>query len=133
MPSSNGARICSGTWAIPSKSISIRVASWSIPTSCERDYAIFFYGMDGADRLLEAYPHDFVLIGAHTKGCDVVRRDARWHLLYSDQTAALFARAELPGKEPVIGNVAGIDGKRRTPIFPDTLTVLRPDRRGAGG
>jgi hypothetical protein len=84
----------------------------------ERDYAIFFYGMDGADRLLEAYPHDFVLIGAHTKGCDVVRRDARWHLLYSDQTAALFGRAELPGKGPVAGNVAGIDGKPADTYFP---------------
>ncbi len=72
----------------------------------ERDYAIFFYGMKGADKLLDEFPHDFVLMGVHTKGSDVVRKDARWHLLYSDQTAALFGRAALPGEAPVVGNVA---------------------------
>jgi hypothetical protein len=84
----------------------------------ERDYAIFFYGMDGADRLLSAYPHDFVLMGAHTKGCDVVRNNARWHLLYSDQTAALFGRAALPGQGSVVGNVAGSDDVSADTYFP---------------
>jgi hypothetical protein len=84
----------------------------------ERDYAIFFYGKKGADKLLESYPHDYVLMGVDTKGCDVVRRDPRWHLLYSDQTAALFGRAALPGVEPVVGNVAGKDGKAKDTYFP---------------
>ncbi len=77
------------------------------PDRLLRQYAIFFYGMKGADKLLDEFPHDFVLMGVHTKGCDVVRKDARWHLLYSDQTAALFGRAALPGEAPVVGNVAG--------------------------
>ncbi len=84
----------------------------------ERDYAIFYYGKDGADRLLDAFPHDFILIGTHTKGCDVVRNDARWHLLYSDQTAALFARTALPGQAPVVGNVADSDDKPADTYFP---------------
>jgi len=84
----------------------------------ERDYAIFYYGKDGADRLLDAFPHDFVLIGTHTKGCEVVRKDARWHLLYSDQTAALFGRTALPGQAPVVGNVAGSDGNPADTYFP---------------
>lgn len=83
-----------------------------------RDYAIFFYGQEGADRLLDEYPPDFVLIGMDTSGADVVRKDARWHLLYSDQTAALFGRAALPGEGPVAGDVAGKDGKPANTYFP---------------
>ncbi len=84
----------------------------------ERDYAIFYQGLEGAQQLLDGYPHDFVLMGVHDKGTDVVRRDARWHLLYSDQTAALFGRAALPGTEPVVGNVADSDGKAADTYFP---------------
>jgi hypothetical protein len=71
-----------------------------------RQYAIFFYGMDGADGVLDAFPHDFVLIGPHTKGYEVVSRDARWQLIYRDATAALFARAALPVQAPTGGKLA---------------------------
>ena len=93
--SSNGARICSGTWAIPSRSISIREASWSTRTSLERDYAIFFYGMDGADRLLQAYPHDFVLIGAQPRVAKWSEGTRAGICCTAMQTAALFARARV--------------------------------------
>ena len=66
------------------------------PESVRRQYAIFFYGMDGADTLLDKYRHDFVLIGTQTKACQVVMKDPRWHLIYRDATAALFARARFP-------------------------------------
>ncbi len=46
------------------------------PQPLEVRYAIFFYGMDGAATLLDAYPHDYILMGVHTKGADVVRKDA---------------------------------------------------------
>ncbi|HEV2171476.1 MAG TPA: hypothetical protein VGR40_11030, partial [Candidatus Binatus sp.] len=84
----------------------------------EGDYARFFYGMEGAQSLLDAYPHDYVLMGVETKGCDLVRKDPRWHLLYSDQTSALFARSPLAGEGPVIGNVAGRDGKPSDTYYP---------------
>ncbi len=84
----------------------------------EGDYARFFYGMQGAAALLDAYPHDYVLMGVHTKGADVVRRTPRWHLLYSDQTAALFGRNAIPGEGPVAGNVAGADGNAADTYFP---------------
>jgi hypothetical protein len=84
----------------------------------EGDYAKFFYGMDGAEKLLDAYPHDYVLMGVHTRGADLVRNDPRWHLLYSDQTAALFGRTALPGEGPVAGNVAGPGGKPADTYFP---------------
>jgi hypothetical protein len=83
----------------------------------ERDYAIFFYGQDGAQQLLDGYPHDYVLMGADTKGADIVRKDPRWRLLYSDQTAVLFGRAALPAG-PVVGNVSGVDGKPKDTYFP---------------
>ena len=71
-----------------------------------RQYAIFFYGMEGADGVLDAFPHDFVLIGPHTKGYEVVSRDARWQLIYRDATAALFARAALPDHALTNGKLA---------------------------
>ncbi len=86
----------------------------------EGAYAMFFYGMKGAESLLDEYPHDYVLMGTRTKGADLVRKDARWHLLYSDQTAALFGRSALPGEGPVVGNVADSDskGKAADTYFP---------------
>ena len=71
------------------------------PDSLLRQYAIFFYGLEGADNLLDAFPHDFVLIGPHTKSYEVVSKDGRWHLLYRDASAALFARTALPIEAPV--------------------------------
>ena len=84
----------------------------------EGDYARFFYGMDGAQSLLDASPHDYVLMGAQTRGADLVRKDPRWHLLYSDQTAVLFGHVPSPGEAPVIGNVAGRDGKPSDTYYP---------------
>jgi hypothetical protein len=88
------------------------------PDKLEVRYAIFFYGMKGADSLLEDYPHEYVLMGTRTKAADVLRNEARWHLLYSDQTAVLFGRAPLPDTGPVVGNVAGINGKTAETYFP---------------
>ena len=84
----------------------------------EGDYARFFYGMEGAQSLLDAYPHDYVLMGTETKGADLVRKDPRWHLLYSDQTAVLFGHVPSPGEAPVIGNAAGRDGKPSDTYYP---------------
>jgi hypothetical protein len=76
------------------------------PDRLIRQYATFFYGLAGADAMLGTFPHDFVLIGPHTKGYEVVSNDRRWQLIYSDATAALFARAALPVAPPVAGEVA---------------------------
>ena len=76
------------------------------PDRLIRQYAIFFYGMEGADTVLDAFPHDFVLIGPHTRGYEVARKDQHWRLIYSDPTAALFARAALPVAPAVTGAAA---------------------------
>jgi hypothetical protein len=70
------------------------------PDQVLRQYAVFFYGLEGAQNLLDNPSHDFVLIGPHNKGYQIVSRDRRWHLLYSDRTAALFARAALATEPP---------------------------------
>lgn len=70
------------------------------PDRVLRQYALFFFGMEGAQNLLDDPAHDFVLIGPHNKGYQVVSRDRRWHLLYNDPTAALFARAAIPTETP---------------------------------
>ena len=84
----------------------------------ERDYAIFFNGMDDAGSLLGQYPHDFVLIGTDSRGCAVVMKDPRWHLIYRDPTAALFAHAALPGVSPLASNPALIDTASADTYFP---------------
>ena len=83
----------------------------------EGDYARFFYGMEGSEQLLEAYPHDYVLMGVNTKGADMVRRDPHWRLMYSDQTAALFERAASPDQAPVVRNASN-KGKPADTYFP---------------
>jgi hypothetical protein len=57
-------------------------------------------------------------MGTRTKAADVLRNDARWHLLYSDQTAVLFGRTPLLDTGPVVGNVAGFNGKTAETYFP---------------
>jgi len=86
----------------------------------EGDYAIFFYGMEGAEHLLEAYPHDYVLMGVNTKGADVVRKDPHWRLMYQDATAALFERAPLYHGLPVTagGSIAVSYDKPADTYFP---------------
>ncbi len=88
------------------------------PDSLLRQYAVFFFGLAGADSVLSAPPHDFVLIGPHTKSYEVVMKDTRWHLIYGDATAALFARASLHGEVPTAGRIAITDDRPSDTYFP---------------
>jgi hypothetical protein len=84
----------------------------------EGDYARFFYGMEGSEALLDAYPHDYVLMGVHTKGADLVRRDPHWQLIYEDATAALFKRVPVNSAPPTMGFAAVSVGKPADTYFP---------------
>ncbi len=66
------------------------------PDTLIRQYAVFFFGMEGAQKVLDASPHDFVLIGPHTKAYEVAIDDPHWFLIYQDATAALFKRSSAP-------------------------------------
>jgi hypothetical protein len=59
------------------------------------DYIVFrFDYRGGAARILDAYPHDFVLIPPGFEAYGVILKSARWKLIYRDQDSALFARAD---------------------------------------
>jgi len=59
------------------------------------DYIVFrFDYRGGAAKILDAYPHDFVLIPPGFEAYGVILKSARWKLIYRDQDSALFARAD---------------------------------------
>ncbi len=66
------------------------------PDSMLREYAGFLYGLPGGARILERFPHDFVLIKPGTGAYRIVAADPRWKLVYQDAVAALFAKAAAP-------------------------------------
>jgi len=84
----------------------------------EGDYARFFYGMEGAEQLLDAYPHDYVLMGVDTKGADLVRKNWHWQVMYQDETAVLFKRLPLHSEPPRYGAVSVSVGKPADTYFP---------------
>lgn len=63
------------------------------PTRVIADYYDFYYGSSSAERVLDKYPHDFVLVPPDSKGYGVVANNPNWKLIYRDSDAALFARA----------------------------------------
>lgn len=66
------------------------------PMPIIKEYIDFINGAPGSARLIDRYPHDYVLMPT---GCDayktmMARRD--WRLIYRDGVSALFARADSP-------------------------------------
>lgn len=58
------------------------------------DYLRFYFDWPGGAAVLSAYPHDFVLIPPHAPAYALMRRTAGWKLVYRDDDAVLFARAD---------------------------------------
>lgn len=63
------------------------------PLQVIRDYAVFYFDLPGAAQVLSAYPHDFVLIPPRSPVYRRLEQDPDWKLVYQDQNAVLFARA----------------------------------------
>jgi hypothetical protein len=63
------------------------------PLAVIQNYLAFYFDLPGGSRLLDQYPHDFVLIPPDCPAYPVMASRADWKLLYRDQNAALFARA----------------------------------------
>jgi hypothetical protein len=90
-----------------------------VDTRCElvypdrllNEYLAFLYGRPGGERLLDRYPHDFVLAKVGTGAYRLTARDSRWKLIYHDSISALFARssAPLPDHDQVSMSGAGND------------------------
>jgi hypothetical protein len=66
------------------------------PPAVIDQYVDFFGGAPGGARLLDAYPHDFVLMPAGSPADLAVSVRTDWRPIYRDPVAVLFARANSP-------------------------------------
>jgi hypothetical protein len=66
------------------------------PSKVIQDYVDFYFGLPGAKRVMDSYPHDFILIPPQSAAWPVVNASKDWRLIYRDQDAGLFARADSP-------------------------------------
>jgi hypothetical protein len=66
------------------------------PQAVIADYLDFLLVRPDAAAVLDAYPHDFVLLGAASPGCRFMMAQPGWRVVYRDNVAALFARADSP-------------------------------------
>lgn len=78
------------------------------PIRIIRDFLLFRFDLAGADRVLDSYPHDFVLISTNDAPArHLMERRTDWKLLYRDNAALLYARANSAAARmpalPVIG------------------------------
>jgi len=64
------------------------------------EYLEFYFDQPGANRVLDSYPHDFVLIGSAAPARHLMARRADWKLIYRDADSLLYARAGAPAAEP---------------------------------
>jgi hypothetical protein len=83
------------------------------PADVVRDYLLFRFDFQGGAHVLDAYPHDFVLIAASAPARHLMDQRRDWKLLYRDESSLLYARASAPAANllglPVIG-IAHPDG-----------------------
>jgi hypothetical protein len=63
------------------------------PRELIRDYMLFNYDLGGGARVLDAYPHDFVLIPPEAPANGIMRSRRDWTLVYRDRYSLLYARA----------------------------------------
>jgi hypothetical protein len=78
------------------------------PIEVIRDYLLFRFDLPGATHVLDAYPHDLVLIStAAAPARHLMEQRGDWKLLYLDDNSLLYARASAPAANlpglPVIG------------------------------
>jgi hypothetical protein len=66
------------------------------PLEVVHDYLLFRFDLPGGPHVLEAYPHDFVLISTAAPARHLMEQRHDWKLLYRDDDALLYARANAP-------------------------------------
>ncbi|MGB8411585.1 MAG: hypothetical protein WCE23_02050 [Candidatus Binatus sp.] len=64
------------------------------PPAVIRDYLDFKTGTANGSHTLAAYPHDFVLVQRDLPAAKLMDSRRDWRLIYSDDTARLYARAD---------------------------------------
>jgi hypothetical protein len=85
------------------------------PQSVIRDYMEFYFAMPGADRVLDSYLHNYILIPPQCAAYALMAKRPAWKLIYRDPDSALFARAN-----SAAANAAGVPviGKAQPGYFP---------------
>ncbi len=66
------------------------------PHEIMRDYVHFEQARPDAERVLDSYPNDLVLLSPRSKASRVVMNDPNWKLIYGDRIALLYARSYSP-------------------------------------
>ena len=66
------------------------------PPAVVWDWLKLANNLDGGAHTLAAYPHDFVLLSKDSPGIKVIDSQRDWRLIYSDDTARLYAPANSP-------------------------------------
>jgi hypothetical protein len=66
------------------------------PLEIVRQYLQFHFDLPGGAHVLDAYPHDFVLIAASAPARHLMEQRRDWKLLYRDDNSLLYARASAP-------------------------------------
>ncbi len=69
------------------------------PQAVLADYLDFFLVGPRAGAVLDAYPHDFVLLRTSSATYDFMLAQPGWRIVYRDKIAALFARANSPAAQ----------------------------------
>ncbi len=80
------------------------------PDKLLQEYLGFLFGWPGGEKLLDGYPHDFVLVKPGTGAHRIMAADPRWKLVYQDTVAALFAKTGAPIARDVTGHRNGPAG-----------------------
>ena len=85
------------------------------PQQVINDYLRLHFTEPGASRVLDAYPHDFVIVPPGSGEALVTSKSPNWRLIYNDGVAAIFARAGLPA-----ANLSGapFTGPEPSGLFP---------------
>ncbi|MGB8411587.1 MAG: hypothetical protein WCE23_02060 [Candidatus Binatus sp.] len=85
------------------------------PPAVVQDYLEFASNVAGGSHTLAAYPHDFVLIQKDSPAVKLMDSRRDWRLIYSDDTARLYARADSPAARLYGVPFAGASGPSMFP------------------
>ena len=66
------------------------------PENVVKDYLLFNFDQAGAEAAIDKYPTDYVLIAPDTGARKLMDSRKDWTLVYSDDAARLYARANSP-------------------------------------
>jgi hypothetical protein len=82
------------------------------PERIVRDFVDFYDAHADASRVLDSYPHDLVLISPNAPARKIMNGRRDWMLIYRDDAALLYARADSPATR-----IAGIPIAAHAPQF----------------